>query len=38
LRAQEVASGFLGLYEALASRPPKKVVHNCLSEDGSKKT
>ena len=38
LRAREVASGFLSLYEVLASRPPKKAVCNCLSEDGSKKT
>ena len=38
LRAQEVASGFLSFYEALASRPPMKAVRNCLSDDGSKKT
>ena len=38
LRAREVASGFLGLYEALASRPPTKIVRNCLSENGSKTT
>jgi hypothetical protein len=38
LRAREIAIGFLSLYEVLASRPPKTIVRNCLSEDGSKKT
>jgi hypothetical protein len=36
LRARELMSGFLGLYEALASQPLKKAVRNCLSEYGSK--
>jgi hypothetical protein len=38
LQAQEMASGFLSLYEALASRPPNEPVRNCVSEGGSKKT
>jgi hypothetical protein len=38
LQAQEMASGFLSLYEALASRPPNEAVRNCVSEGGSMKT